>query len=507
MIVGRYQIQRQLGSGGMADVVLAVDLRLRRRVAVKLLASPLADDPESIERFRREAVSAAALNHPNLVAIYDRGSDGQHPFIVMEYVNGETLKSIVAREGGLPEPRVRSNGVDLSSALEAAHAAGIIHRDVKLQNVLVAIDGTLKVTDFGIAASSLAQTQLTQVGSIIGTASYLSPEQALGQPATVRSDVYSAGVCLFEMATGVLPYAGQHAVEIANQHVHAPVPSARHLRRELSDDLDQIIQKAMAKDPNRRYASARSLRTALLRVPAPAPPTSSSASDQPAPTQVTAMTMSQQLGRRATSATRGSPSIAGRSRRGFLAGSALVVAAFLAVGTLLTGGSALDGRGSSAVRHSVPPVWHQPLSKAQSTLRAAGFAPKVTTQDPNSDQARGTVLAQLPKAGTKLAKGATVALTVSTGPLRTPVPAVIGQPVNQAVAILQSRGFTTHLTLSPSTAQPNGSVISTTPGTNDLATRSTTIQVLVSTGPVPVHGNGHKQDHGHDHKGKGNGND
>ena len=338
----------------------------------------------------------------------------------MEYVNGETLKSIVAREGGLPEPRVRSNGVDLSSALEAAHAAGIIHRDVKLQNVLVAIDGTLKVTDFGIAASSLAQTQLTQVGSIIGTASYLSPEQALGQPATVRSDVYSAGVCLFEMATGVLPYAGQHAVEIANQHVHAPVPSARHLRRELSDDLDQIIQKAMAKDPNRRYASARSLRTALLRVPAPAPPTSSSASDQPAPTQVTTMTMSQQLGRRATSATRGRPSIAGRSRRGFLAGSALVVAAFLAVGILLTGGSALDGRGSSAVRHSVPPVWHQPLSKAQSTLRAAGFAPKVTTQDPNSDQARGTVLAQLPKAGTKLAKGATVALTVSTAPLRPP---------------------------------------------------------------------------------------
>ena len=404
----------------MADVVLAVDLRLRRKVAVKLLASPLAYDPESIERFRREAVSAAALNHPNLVAIYDHGSDGEHPFIVMEYVNGETMKSIVAREGGLSEARVRAHGAELSSALEAAHAAGIVHRDVKLQNLLVASDGTLKVTDFGIAASSQAQTELTQVGSIIGTASYLSPEQALAEPATARSDIYSAGVCLFEMATGVLPYTGQHAVEIANQHVHAAVPSARHLRPKLSDDLDQIIQKAMAKDPQLRYASARALRSALLRAPIAAPTGPHAGDPALASTQATTMTISPQLGRAAIGATGGRRTTAGRSRRGFLVGSALVFAALLAIwiGIVLTGRLASDGNGSSAVKHPVPPVWHQSISKAESTLRAAGFTPTVTTQDPNSSQPRGTVLAQLPRAGAKRAKGATVALTVSTAPAR-----------------------------------------------------------------------------------------
>src|SRR6476660_1179959 len=258
---GRYRVIRKLGTGGMANVYLAEDQELGRRVAIKLLDERHAQDDQFIERFRREAESAAGLSHPNVVSIYDRGETEGTYYIAMEYLEGKTLKELLLARGPPPVRVAIDYTRQILSALEFAHRHGIVHRDIKPHNVVVAPDGRLKVTDFGIARSG--SSQVTEAGSIIGTAQYLSPEQAQGAPVHPSSDLYSVGIVLYEMLTGAVPFTGETALEIAMKHLSAvPEPPSRKRAPELGEvphELDLVVLRALAKDPADRYQTAREM--------------------------------------------------------------------------------------------------------------------------------------------------------------------------------------------------------------------------------------------------------
>jgi predicted Ser/Thr protein kinase len=262
VLAGRYQLGPILGRGGMATVYRGTDLLLGRDVAVKVLSASAEADPDFVARFRREARAAASLNHPNVVSVFDTGSDGDTHFIVMEYVEGATLAEVL-REGGALAPRRAAEIAEaICTALEAAHERGLVHRDIKPGNVMVTPSGDVKVMDFGIARSAASES-FTRPGTVLGTAWYLSPEQARGQPADARSDLYSVGCVLYEMLTGRPPFVGESPVAIAYQHVSERAPRLIRIDPEIPAALDAVARKALAKDPARRYQSARDMRAAL----------------------------------------------------------------------------------------------------------------------------------------------------------------------------------------------------------------------------------------------------
>ncbi|MDQ3778348.1 MAG: protein kinase, partial [Actinomycetota bacterium] len=264
---GRYRILRKLGTGGMANVYLAEDEELGRRVAIKILNDRHASDDQFVERFRREAKNAAGLSHPNIVSIYDRGEAEGTYYIAMEYLEGRSLKDRIVAEGPLPTSAAIECTRQILRAVGFAHRRGIVHRDIKPHNVLLAQDGSerrFKVTDFGI--SRTAASQMTEAGSIVGTAQYLSPEQARGAPVDQRSDVYSVGIVLYELLTGKLPFTGETPLEIAMKHLSEVPKSPSSLRPEISPDLDMIVLRALAKDPEDRFQSAEEMERELARV-------------------------------------------------------------------------------------------------------------------------------------------------------------------------------------------------------------------------------------------------
>ena len=264
VFANRYELRTQVGHGGMADVYLARDRLLNRRVAVKVLSPTFAADPTFVERFRREAQAAASLNHPNIVAVYDWGQEDDTSFIVMEYVNGQTLRDLVNKYRTLPPMEAARIAADIADALEFAHRNGVIHRDVKPGNVLITPEGGVKVTDFGIARAESSDT-LTKTGAVLGTATYFSPEQAQGLALDGRSDVYALGVVLYEMLTGVAPFTADSPVSVAYKHVREePVPPTR-IKPGIPGALDRIVLTAMTKDVALRYPSAAELRADLLR--------------------------------------------------------------------------------------------------------------------------------------------------------------------------------------------------------------------------------------------------
>src|SRR6516162_6436879 len=260
----RYVIKRKLGSGGMADVYLAEDQELGRRVALKLLDDRHASDDQFVERFRREAQSAAGLNHPNIVSIFDRGQAEGTYYIAMEYLDGRTLKELLIRNGPTPPAIAIDYARQILGALAFAHRNGIVHRDIKPHNIIVRQDGRLKVTDFGIARAGTSQ--MTEAGSIVGTAQYLSPEQARGGEVDPRSDLYSLGVVLYELLTGKTPFDGETPVEIAMKHLsNTPAPPSK-LRPDVPPELDMVVLRALAKNPDDRYQSADEMEADLERV-------------------------------------------------------------------------------------------------------------------------------------------------------------------------------------------------------------------------------------------------
>jgi eukaryotic-like serine/threonine-protein kinase len=252
VLSGRYRLESKLGSGGMSTVYLARDVTLERWVAVKVMHREMSDQPDQIERFRREARAVAQLSHPNVVSVIDAGEDGGYPYIVFEYVDGETLKQRIERVGPLPVAEATAYAIEIGRGLAAAHARRLVHRDVKPQNVLIDSEGRAKVTDFGIARS-LEADGLTQTGRVLGTTDYVSPEQAMGRGVDARTDIYSLGVLLYEMLTGEVPFTADSVVGVAMKHVNEDMPDVQKRRPEASSALAAVIERATAKDPKQRY--------------------------------------------------------------------------------------------------------------------------------------------------------------------------------------------------------------------------------------------------------------
>ena len=276
LIADRYELEELVGSGGMSDVFRARDNQLGRRVAIKILHERYAGDPEYLERFRTEARSVARLSHPNIVTVIDRGEDGGRQYIVFEHVDGENLKELVQRTGRLPVRRAVELTLAVAEGLAFAHQQGLVHRDVKPQNVLLNREGEVKVTDFGIARSLHVEHGVTQTGTVLGTGEYLAPEQASGKPVSPATDVYSLGIVLWELLAGEVPFLGENFVAVALRHVNEPPPSLRERRSDVSPRLEAAVDRALAKDPARRFASmaafAKELRACLAEAEGEASP-------------------------------------------------------------------------------------------------------------------------------------------------------------------------------------------------------------------------------------------
>jgi serine/threonine-protein kinase len=483
LIDGRYKVLSRIGSGGMADVYLAEDALLGRRIALKLLHHRFAEDQEFVERFRREASSAAGLSHPNVVAVFDRGEwDGTY-YIAMEYLPGRSLKSVVREHGTLSSPDAIDIAMQILLALRFAHRRGIIHRDIKPHNVILDEEGRAKVTDFGIARAGASDMTLT--GSIMGTAQYLSPEQAQGHAVSEASDLYAVGVVLYELLTGSVPFEGESAVSIALMQVSAePVPPSRR-NPAVAPALDAVVMRALTKDPAQRYESADELISALQQArdgiaPAVAP--------NGAPTTATALLVPPALGAAASAAAApalapdGGPPGDDRARRGRrlwwgLAGALLAAAALAAALLLLLT--------PSQQRVRVPDVSGQSEAAALATLRRAGLRPVVSPLA-SASVPSGTVIGESPTHGTQVAKGSNVSLLVSTGPGSQALPDVTGRSAAEAMRLLRARGFVPKSQSQASETIAKGRVISTDPAPATEVQLGGAVTVFVSSGPAQV---------------------
>ena len=423
---GRYLIIRKLGSGGMANVYLAADQELGRRVAIKILDDRHARDEQFVERFRREAQNAAGLSHPSIVSIYDRGDSEGTYYIAMEYVEGRTLKELLVARGPSPLGIAIDYTRQILSALRFAHRNGIVHRDIKPHNVIVDGEGRVKVMDFGIARAGAA-SQMTEAGSIIGTAQYLSPEQARGAPVDQTSDLYSTGIVLYELLTGSVPFTGETPVEIAMKHLsQAPVAPSAH-RPEIPRDLDYVVLRALAKDPADRYHSAEEMDSDLERI---ARGIGVSAETAEAATTVLAKTdvgeAATTIGPAAVTSTTYTP---GRyyeydepPRKRTI--WPWLLAVLLIAGALVGGWfayQALQDQLSAAKPVAVPDVKGVEEQLAVQKIRTAGLK-ELVQREPNADVEVGIVSEQDPQPGDRTEKGNFVTIIVSTGPKKVDVP-------------------------------------------------------------------------------------
>jgi eukaryotic-like serine/threonine-protein kinase len=485
----RYEIGGVLGRGGMAEVHRGRDLRLGREVAVKVLRSDLARDPSFQVRFRREAQASASLNHPAIVAVYDTGEDrtanGATPYIVMEYVEGETLRDVLRREGRLDPERAMSLAADVCGALDFSHRNGIVHRDVKPGNVMLTPQGQVKVMDFGIArAVSDSAATMTSTAAVIGTAQYLSPEQARGEAVDARSDVYSVGCMLYELVTGAPPFTGDSPVSVAYQHVREDPRLPSSINPVIPPELDAILMKAMSKNPANRYQSAAEMRNDLLRAIAGQRVEATPVMGDAEKTTLLAAAPAaygyadQDRWDDAEDADR-------QRRRRRLIVIASVVALLVVAGAVLA--AVLLNRGSTPVAAAtvaVPNVVNQDLATATQTLQAAGFT-VTSTQVTSTAQQKGLVVSTSPAGGAQVAKGSPVQLSVGSGPNAISVPDVSGQTASAATAALKQAGFTGNInTDQTDSLVAKGRVVETDPAKGSQAAPGDAITLKVSTGTI-----------------------
>src|SRR5262245_8245209 len=492
---GRYRIQRKLGAGGMADVYLAEDQELGRRVAIKILNNRHANDDQFIERFRREAKNAAALNHPNIVSIYDRGDVEDTYYIAMEFLGGRTLKELIVGRGAPPINVAIEYARQILSALRFAHRHGIVHRDIKPHNVLVDAEGRVKVTDFGIARAGTSQ--MTEAGSIVGTAQYLSPEQARGSGVDQRSDLYSLAVVLYELLTGSVPFNGDTPVEIAMKHLSQKPEPPSELRSELPRELDLVVMRALAKDPEDRYQSAEEMDADLERVARGASVSSETeesatvimrapAETYVGPTSATAATMIQRP--RGPSVPPPPPvyydleePVHRRPVWPWIAALLFVVGAGL-------GGWFIYNQISDKLASNAPVPVELYLNMREAAARAAiaddGFEP-VVNHHPSRTTPAGLVFKQDPAAGERIPKGNPVKIWVSTGVPKVEVPSVVDRQSTDAVAALKDAHLVPDVHEVPS-SKSAGVVTAQDPSGGTNVKEGTKVRINVSKGPQPV---------------------
>lgn len=484
----RYELGEILGFGGMSEVHIARDTRLHRDVAVKVLRADLARDPSFYLRFRREAQNAAALNHPAIVAVYDTGEaetpNGPLPYIVMEYVDGVTLRDIIHNDGPVPPQRAIEIIADACQALNFSHQHGIVHRDIKPANIMISKNNAVKVMDFGIArAIADSGNRVTQTAAVIGTAQYLSPEQASGQNVDARSDVYSLGCVLYELLTGEPPFVGDSPVAVAYQHVREDPDPPSHRHAGISPELDAVVLKALAKNPDNRYQTAADMRTDLIRVhsgEAPDAPKVLTDADRNA---LLGGGFGQRGGGQMTEQIAVNPVPYGSNDRGVSSvGRWLVGVAILAVLAVVVT-VAINVIGDKPRDQQVPDVRGQAQADAVATLQNRGFKTR-TQQKPDSSVAPDHVIGTEPGANAAVAAGDEITINVSTGPEQREIPDVANMSPADALAKLQAAGFQKLLQApSPSLPQQKDRVIATNPPANSTSAITNTVTVIVGTGP------------------------
>jgi len=487
MIDDRYRVKRRVGSGGMADVYCADDLQLGRQVALKMLHRRFAEDADFVERFRREASSAAGLQHPNVVGVYDRGEwDGTY-YIAMEYLDGRTLKQLINHDAPLEPVAAIDIGLQVLKAARFAHKRGIIHRDLKPHNVILDSEGRAKVTDFGIARAGASD--MTETGSIMGTAQYLSPEQAQGHAVGATSDLYSIGVILWELLTGRVPFEGDAAVTVALKHVTETPPPPSTLNPAVPPELDSVVMWALAKDPAHRPADADALITALEDV---RERILSEASGQRTAAFVPPPVFVPEPATALAPAAVGAPIAVAEElppepleedpeerRRGWWPWALLL----LLLG-LLVAGYFLFIKPDPAVKQSfLPNVVGKNVGTAQTILGNAGF--QVSTTDRTNPSPKGQVIAQDPRTG-RVNSGTRVALIVSSGPGQAPVPSVAGQSQAAAVRSLKKAGFKVRVQMRADDTVARGNAIDTSPAAFTPIDVGSTVILNVSSGAAQV---------------------
>ena len=511
----RYRIDAPIARGGMSTVYAGTDLRLDRQVAVKVMAPALAHDPSFTERFVREARTAARLSHPNAVAVFDQGAEdtraGRVVFLVMELVPGSTLREVLHRRGRLRPDEAVSVLEPVLAALAAAHRAGLVHRDVKPENVLVSADGTVKVVDFGLARAVAAPSTSTQAGMVLGTVAYVSPEQVARGVSDARTDVYSAGVVLFELLTGTPPYGGDSALAVAYRHVHDDVPAPSTRVAGIPPALDELVLRATRREPGGRPADAgvflaelAMARTdlGLRRVPSrevasasgieaptvPAGPGRRTGPTAPAlsgPRSTTALPAYAQPvqppGRPRRGASRvgpadgsGWPAERRRRRTWSWVALAVVLLAALSVGTVAW----WFGSGRFA---AVPSLTQLTRAQAEARLDRVDLTARFD-QEPSETVAAGRVVRSEPAPGGRVLRGHSVTVVLSAGPPAVPVPSVTGRSVNDAQGAIRQAGLQPQLTEQSSADVEAGQIISQTP-TGGTAKRGSIVALVVSTGP------------------------
>jgi eukaryotic-like serine/threonine-protein kinase len=483
---GRYRIMRKLGTGGMANVYLAEDQELGRRVAIKILDDRHASDDQFVERFRREAKNAASLSHPNIVSIYDRGEAEGTYYIAMEYLDGRSMKELIISRGPAPTNVAIDYVRQILAAVRFAHRHGIVHRDIKPHNVLVDAEGRLKVTDFGIARAGASQ--MTEAGSIIGTAQYLSPEQARGAPVDQTSDLYSVGVVLYELLTGAVPFNGDTPVEIAMKHLSAIPEPPSALRADIPRDLDLIVQRALAKDPSERYQSAEEMDADLTRVQrgaAVSPATEEAATaiiSRPPPSATTAVTQLRQAAPYAPPAAYYDYDEPRRRAVWPWLFALLFVAAAIVGGYFLYNQIQDQLSGAKSVR--VDNYRGIREISAVQKIRAAGLVENVIRQ-PSETVDETYVFRQDPQPGAKTNKGAQVTIYVSSGKPQVTVPDVVDKDVTDAVSRLKDANLNADVVRVDSN-EPADKVLDQTPRGGGLVDQDSTVRLRVSKGPQPL---------------------
>jgi len=467
----RYRVISKLGAGGMAEVFKAIDTVLDRAVAIKVLHRHFAEDEDFVSRFRREAQAAASLNHPNIVSIYDWGSQNGTYFIVMELLEGKSLKQHIMESGVIPPAEAMDIAKKVLSALSFAHRHDIVHRDIKPHNMVLTSEGEVKVTDFGIARAGAST--MTQTGTILGTAHYLSPEQARGQEVGVTSDIYSMGVVLYEMLTGRVPFDGENPVSIALKHVHEAPVRPTELNPAIPTPLQTIMLKAMAKNPENRYQSASEMKNDVMRLMEGMPIVAVPPDEQE--TLIMAPVT-------ATRIERPTPSKAPAQKKKSWPAILLVLLLFIGAGA--AGGWFIFNTGLAGHKKmvTVPDITDKPFKEAEELLKEAGLSIKIEDENFSNTKEAGVIISQDPAADDKTEEGNEIKVIISKGQDIRVVPDVIGDASEVAVTKITKAGLTSKFEYEDSDEYGQGKVIRSEPGPDEGLLAGSEVVLVISKG-------------------------